>query len=53
MTVNYWLYANPNDGPSENIISIVKKCFPQVILCENFDQLQLNIKNNQQHVVLH
>jgi hypothetical protein len=52
MTVNYWLYANLNDGPSENTISIVKKCFPQVILCENFDQLQLNVNNNQRHVVL-
>jgi len=52
MTTNYWLYADPDDGPSQEIISIVKKYFPQLVLCKNFDQLKLNIQNNQPHVVL-
>jgi len=52
MTINYWLYANTDDGPSIDIINIVKTQFPQVILCVDFDQLQLNVNNDQQHVVL-
>ena len=52
MIMNYWLHADPDDGPTKNIIGIVKKCFPQLVLCKNFDQLKLNIQNDQQHVVL-
>jgi len=52
MTVNYWLYADPNDILSNSTIGIVKKQFPQAVLCENFDQLIINFTNNQQHVVL-
>ena len=52
MTVHYWLYADTNDGPSKNIFGIVKTYFTQSVLCESFDQLKLNLRNNQQHVVL-
>jgi hypothetical protein len=51
-TPTYWLYADPDDEPSVNIIKIVKIQFPQAILCEDFDQLQSNINDDQQHVVL-
>jgi hypothetical protein len=52
MPLNYWLHADPTDGPSRNIISIVKTCFPQSVLCEDFDQLKSNLHNDQQHIVL-
>lgn len=52
MTVHYWLHANLNDGPSRNIINIVKKHFSQSVLCEDFDQLKSNLQDDQHHVVL-
>jgi hypothetical protein len=52
MTINYWLYADPDDGPSKEIIDMVKKYFSQLVLCENFDQLKSNLQGDQQHVVL-
>lgn len=52
MNPTYWLYADPVDGPSIDIIKIVKTHYPQAVLCEDFDQLQSNISNDQQHVIL-
>jgi hypothetical protein len=52
MTVQYWLHADTNDGPSRNIIDIVKTYFTQSVSCENFDQLKLNLQHDGQHVVL-
>ena len=52
MTTNYWLYADPNDGQSSEIINIIKEQFAQAVFCSNFDQLLTNIDNDQSHVVL-
>ena len=51
MTVNYWLYADLEDGKTNEIIDIVKTQFPQLICCSNFDQLVVNIGNHEKHVV--
>lgn len=51
MTTNYWLYADPNDGSSSEIINIIKAQFAQAVFCSNFDQLLTNIDNDQSHVV--
>jgi hypothetical protein len=51
MTINYWLYADPKDGQSLIMIDIVKKYFTQIVICKNFDQLILNLKQDCRHVV--
>lgn len=51
MTVHSWLYCDPEDGKTNEIIDIVKTQFPQLVCCSNFDQLLVNINNNEKHVV--
>jgi hypothetical protein len=51
MTTNYWLYGYYNDGQSIASIDIVKKYFPQTVLCDDFDQMLANLEENGQHVV--
>ena len=51
MTTNYWLYADPEDGKTSEIINIIKAQFAQAVFCSNFDQLLTNIDNDQSHVV--
>jgi hypothetical protein len=51
MTTNYWLYADPKDGKTGEIIDIIKEQFAQAVFCNNFDQLLTNIDNDQSHVV--
>lgn len=52
MTTNYWLYADPEDGKTSEIIDIIKAQFAQAVFCSDFDQLLTNINNDQSHVVL-
>ena len=52
MTVNYWLYADPADGPSMSMIPILIGQFPQAQLSTNFDQLCNEISDTPKPVVL-
>jgi hypothetical protein len=52
MKVNCWLYVDPKDGPSQSLIPILVKQFPDAVKCTSFDQLCNNIKIDGQHVVL-
>ena len=51
MTTNYWLYADPEDGKTNEIIDIITTQFPQAVWCDNFDHLTTVIGNDQSHVV--
>ena len=51
MTTNYWLYADPNDGKTGEIIDIIKAQFPQLVCCSEFGQLTVNIMSHEKHVV--
>ena len=51
MTINYWLYADSEDGPSGGIINIIKAQFPQLVCCSKFNQLIVDINNHEEHVV--
>ena len=51
MTTNYWLYADPADGKTGEIIDIIKAQFAQAVFCSDFDQLLTNINNDQSQVI--
>ena len=52
MKINQWLYADPDDGPSQSLIPIVAKQFPDAVLCTSFDQLCQCIAAEGRHVAL-
>lgn len=53
MNARQWLYADPNDGPSEAVLDILSQQFAQAELCCDFDQLCHNIDQQAgTHVVL-
>lgn len=51
MNPKYWLYANPSDGPSSDIIKTLTNKFPQVVCCTSLEQLLQLISNDDQHIV--
>lgn len=52
MRINYWLYADPEDGPTTEFIPILTEQFPEAVLCTSFDQLCNSINSEGQHAVL-
>jgi hypothetical protein len=52
MKINYWFYADPNDGPTTEFLPVLFKQFPDAVLCTSFDQLCNNIKGDGKHAVL-
>ena len=52
MMINYWLYADPTDGPTTEFLPILIKQFPAAVLCTSFDQLCNSINSAGPHVVL-
>ena len=53
MNVIQWLYADPADGPSQPLISILQRQFPTATLCSDFEQILNNINTwPGKHVVL-
>lgn len=51
MKTNYWLHADLNDGKTGEVIEVIKTQFPQAVICGSFDQLMIQIDNDQSHVV--
>ena len=45
MTINYWLYADPNDGKTSEIINIIKEQFAPKPIREQ--KLEPSEPNNQ------
>ena len=53
MNITQWLYADPADGPSQPLLTILQRQFPTATLCLNFDQILNNIDTLPgKHVVL-
>ena len=53
MNIVQWLYADPADGPSQPLISILQRQFPKATLCSDFKQILNNINTwPGKHVVL-
>lgn len=52
MKINQWLYVDPDDGPSQSLIPILVKQFPDAVLCTSFDQLANCVKGDGAHVAM-
>lgn len=52
MKINQWLYADPADGPSQSLIPILVKQFPDAVICTSFDQLCDYVDAEGKNVVL-
>ena len=53
MNIAQWLYADPADGPSQPLLTILQRQFPTATLCSDFEQILNNIDTLPgRHVVL-
>jgi len=52
MRINYWLYADPEDGPTSEFIPVLIAQFPNAVSCASFDQLCNSINCEGPHAVL-